>query len=282
MKTTFTNPIYRELKSLNFIKDKNLIKISEKTRDKKISVFQDKISKVIFLQKYKPNKKYNSNLKINISQLEDDLRRVKQFNRYCENKDVLDFGCGWGNFLFNLKKTRSLNGVELRNNCVNYIKNKNKKIRITKSLSNFDNQFDIITLFHVLEHLPQQTSTLKNLRKFLKKNGKIIIEVPHAEDFLLSRDDLKEFKDFTFWSEHLILHTYLSLKTILKVAGFKKIKISYFQRYSLNNHLGWIIKKKPGGHGFFKNIASKNQNEEYIKNLIKNKQTDTLIAEASN
>ena len=47
MKTTFTNPIYRELKSLNFIKDKNLIKISKKTRDKKISVFQDKISKVI-------------------------------------------------------------------------------------------------------------------------------------------------------------------------------------------------------------------------------------------
>ena len=104
MKTNFTNPIYKELKSLNFIKDKNLIKISEKTRDKKISVFQDKISKVIFLQKYKPNKKYNSNLKINISQLEDDLRRVKQFNKYCENKDVLDFGCGWGNFLFNLKK----------------------------------------------------------------------------------------------------------------------------------------------------------------------------------
>ena len=91
----------------------------------------------------------------------------------------------------------------------------------------------LLHLFHVLEHLPQQTSTLKNLKKCLKKSGKIIIEVPHAKDFLLSRDDLKEFKDFTFWSEHLILHTFYSLKMILKKSGFKKIKIRYYQRYGL-------------------------------------------------
>ena len=68
---------------------------------------------------------------------------------------------------------------------------------------------------------------------------------------------------------------------MLVKAGYKKIKISYFQRYNLNNHFGWLIKKKPGGHKFFKNIFSKKQNEQYVKSLIKFQQTDTLIAEAS-
>lgn len=280
MKINFSNPIYNELKSLRLINDKNIFKISKKTRDKKISVFQDKVSRIIFLQKYLSNKKYKSNIKM--IGLKDDLRRIKQFGKTCINKDILDFGCGWGNFLTSLKKTKSLSGIELREDCIDYLKRKRKKIFIERNLKDLKKKFDVITLFHVLEHMPEQVKSLKKIKKYLKKKGKIIIEVPHANDFLLGLDNLKEFKLFTFWSEHLILHTYLSLKTILKVAGFKKIKISYFQRYSLNNHLGWIIKKKPGGHEFFKNIASKNQNEEYIKNLIKNKQTDTLIAEASN
>ncbi len=47
----FTNPIYKELKSLKLISDSNLIKINNKTRDKKISVFKDNKQKIIFLEK---------------------------------------------------------------------------------------------------------------------------------------------------------------------------------------------------------------------------------------
>ena len=50
-------------------------------------------------------------IKSNLKQLNDDFRRVKQFNRYCLNKDVLDFGCGWGVFLSHLKKAKSLTGL---------------------------------------------------------------------------------------------------------------------------------------------------------------------------
>jgi len=93
------------------------------------------------------------------------------------------------------------------------------------------------------------------LKSKLNKNGKIIIEVPHAEDFLILQDELKEFKNFIFWSEHLILHTYNSLKTILFKSGFKKINIQYYQRHNFANHLGWFLKKKPGGHDFYKEIV---------------------------
>ena len=52
-----TNPIYFELIKLNLIKKTNIVKISNKCRDKKISVYQDKKTKVIFLEKYYFKKK---------------------------------------------------------------------------------------------------------------------------------------------------------------------------------------------------------------------------------
>ena len=112
----------------------------------------------------------------------------------------------------------------------------------------------------------------------LKNKGKIIIEVPHAEDFLILQEELKEFKNFTFWSQHLILHTYKSLKSILLKSGFKNINIQYYQRYNFSNHLGWFLKRKPGGHNFYKEIISDSLNSSYCENLKKLGQTDTLIA----
>ena len=47
-----TNPIYLELLKLKLIKKKNIIKISNRCRDGKIAVYQDKISKIFFLEKY--------------------------------------------------------------------------------------------------------------------------------------------------------------------------------------------------------------------------------------
>ena len=175
-----------------------------------------------------------------------------------------------------------MSGVELREECLKKISKLKNKIRVKKNINEFEKKFDVITMFHVLEHIPHQIQTLKIIKKKLKKNGKLIVEVPHADDFLLNFDELKEFKDFTFWSEHLILHTFFSLKKILRKAGFKNIKIRYFQRYGFDNHLGWFLKKKPGGHKFFRKYNSEILDASYVKNLMRLKKTDTLIAEAQN
>ena len=149
---------------------------------------------------------------------------------------------------------------------------------MSNNIDYFEHKFDLITMFHVLEHIPYQVETLKVLKSKLKKRGKIIIEVPHANDFLILQDELKEFKNFTFWSEHLILHTHNSLKKILSKAGFKNIKIQYYQRYNFSNHLGWFLKKQPGGHYFYKEIINDKLNTSYCENLKRLRQTDTLIA----
>ena len=299
------NPIYFELKKIKLISDKNLVKISNKTRDNKIAVIQDKKTKVIFLEKFIRDKSYyekvvydkidkydlilinesadkvvtNVNTKlIKTFKLDDDERRVKLFGKYCKNKNILDFGCGFGEFLNKIKNAKSYSAVELREQCIKLIKSKKKKISITNDIDNFQKKFDLITMFHVLEHVPNQIGTLKKIHSKLIKKGKVIIEVPHAEEFMIIQEELKEYRDFVFWSEHLVLHTYNSLREVLKKSGFKKIKINFFQRYNFANNLGWFLRRKPGGHMFNKDIINKQLNYEYCKNLEKIGKTDTLIA----
>ena len=297
------NPIFNELIKLKLVSKLNLITLSNKTRDKKIRVKKDLKTKIIFLDKYITSNEYYSSLKygdqdkkskkqsktqitsvqtfsrnIKTPIIEDDYRRAVQFKKYLKNKDILDFGCGWGGFLRNIKNYKSLSGVELRKECIHYISSNTKKINISDNINSFERKFDIITLFHVLEHIPYQLETLKVLKSKLRNNEKIIIEVPHAEDFLILQDELKEFKNFTFWSEHLILHTFKSLKTVLSKSGFKNINIQYYQRYNFSNHLGWFLMRKPGGHYFYKKIISDSLNSAYCENLVKLGQTDTLIA----
>jgi 2-polyprenyl-3-methyl-5-hydroxy-6-metoxy-1,4-benzoquinol methylase len=292
------NPIFNELKKFKLIKNSNLITLNNKTRDKRIRVIKDLKTKIIFLEKYiaskdnykdylrkdaKVNKKKKNQIKLLSSNvttpiIDDDIRRLTQFKKYFKNKNILDFGCGWGGFLRNIKNYKSLSGIELRKDCIKHIKTNIPRITVSDNLETFDRKFDLITMFHVLEHMPYQVDILKVLKSKLKNKGKIILEVPHAEDFLILQDELKEFKNFIFWSEHLILHTMKSLKTVLLKSGFNKINIQYYQRYNFSNHLGWLIKKKPGGHKLYKEIVSDKLNLAYCENLKRLGQTDTLIA----
>ncbi len=298
------NPIVDEFHKLKIINKKRLLKISNQTRDKKVKVYQDPKTKVILLEKYLTDINYYREIKqkekqsnkyldkftytkindfkyIKTANLQDDIRRNLTFRKFLLNKSILDYGCGWGSFLHLSKNiAQKLSGIEIRPNCINFIKKKSNFITLKKNLDEFDEKFDTITLFHVLEHLPNQVKNLILIRKKLKNRGKIIIEVPSAQDFLLNIENLYEFKKFTFWSEHLVLHSEYSLKKILKNAGFKKIKISFFQRYDLNNHIGWFLKKKPGGHEFYKSLFLSKENEAYKEFLVKIKKTDTLIAVA--
>ena len=290
-----TNPIFFEFIKLKLIDKKNIIKISNKTRDKNIKVFQDKISKIIFLEKVLSNSSnhYNtkfsdvdrikrknqvvelSKKKITIDILDDELRRYNKYAKIITNKSILDFGCGWGSFLFKAKQAKSRHGIELRKECKNYINSINKSIFIESSLEKIKKKFDVIVSFHTLEHLTDQVGTIKKLIDKLNNNGKLILEVPHAEDILLN---LKSFRDFSFFSEHLVLHTKDSLKKVLQKSGFKKIKIQYHQRYNFENHLGWFLKNKPGGHKMFKNFCTPELLKMYNKFLIKKRISDTLIA----
>lgn len=311
IKKNINNPVYKDLKKLKLINDRNIILLNKFTRDKKIKVYQDKKTKIVFLEKfvrltnyYKKQKGSTRDRQKSITYLRDgtvlktskvnfkneknsiknnivgdDIRRFEKFKKYLKKKKICDFGCGYAGFLtLSKKKTPNLFGIELNKFFLDYL-NKNKKyIKTNSSINKFNINFDIVTMFHVLEHLPNQIEILTNIRKKLKKKGKIIIEVPHSRDFLLEKFDLPEFKNFIFWSEHLVLHTKFSLISFLKKAGFKKIKISFCQRYGFTNHLNWFLNKQPGGHDIFKDLYNEKFDQSYRNYLEENEFSDTIIA----
>ena len=288
MRKPLKNPVIKELVDLKLVNLKNCSVISKTTRDKKIKVLQDKKSGIIFLEKFVRDKKYYQ-LDRKMSQKDiarytnllknDDKRRFNQFKNVLKSKRILDFGCEFGGFLKNITNSKKLHGLEINKNCIKFLKKKG--INVIDNLENNKLKFDVITMFHVLEHLPNQINILKRLRQNLDNNGKIIIEVPSASDLLISFKNLKSFKKFTFWSEHIILHTRDSLKKVLKASGFKNIRVINFQRYNLNNHLGWFLNNSPGGHLIFKDIYDEELNAAYSDFLVRKNKTDTLIAIAN-
>ncbi len=285
------NKIYSTLQKLGLTSKRSRIKFSKKTRDKeKQNVWLDKKSGVIYIDDYYVGDNeyelgnYRDNKKKitgdpSFERLEDANRRISFCKKFIKNKTILEFGCGNGDFLFLAKRiSKEITGIELQTDYRKYIQS--KKIKCFRNFEELEKKkFDVILSFHVVEHLPDPINEIKKLRTFLSSKGKIIIEVPHANDFLLTHAKVESFKDFTLWSQHLILHTKDSLFKLLKSVGFKKINIDGIQRYNIANHMNWLINNKSGGHkSYLAKLENRQIKKEYANFLSKLNANDTLIA----
>ena len=211
----------------------------------------------------------------------DCARRVKENAPFYIGKDITDFGCGEGDFLKETKEfAKSSVGIELQINCIKELNNIG--IRCENSLDMLENDsIDTFFLFHSFEHLPEPLKILKEIKSKLRKKGRVILEVPHANDFLISTIKDENFINFTLWSQHLILHTKNSLNKFLEYAGFQNVLIKGIQRYPLSNHFHWIINKKPGGHqSQFALLDTNDLKRAYEQTLANLGSTDTLLAVA--
>ncbi len=203
-----------------------------------------------------------------------------QYSGSVTNKRWLDVGCGSGAMLDRLgTRTISSAAIEPQGEFQRALRAKGYDVYADVRQAPSE-AFDVATLFHVFEHLPNPLADLQALRTKLVPGGKVVIEVPHARDFLLSFLDVAAFKDFTLWSEHLLLHTRDSLRRFLDEAGFTEVTIRGFQRYPLANHLHWLSQQKPGGHERWSMLRDADLDGAYGRVLADLDATDTLIAEA--
>jgi 2-polyprenyl-3-methyl-5-hydroxy-6-metoxy-1,4-benzoquinol methylase len=208
----------------------------------------------------------------------DDTRRFEFLKNSLVNKKVLDFGSGNGGFLELTKNiSKELLGVELEKAIIPFYKE--KKIPFENNLDNISDKFDIITSFHVIEHIKEPFIILEKLKNLLEDNGKLIIEVPNANDALLTIYENEAFSNFTYWSCHLYLYTQHTLNLLAKQSGFEVEFIKHIQRYPLSNHLYWLSKNKPGGHEKWGNFFDSNElTKAYENQLASLGATDTIIA----
>jgi len=207
----------------------------------------------------------------------DDQRRIDSYSQLLSNKVLLDFGCGAGGFLNkSLKFTSKSIGIEADSNTIDYWRG---KIDIFKSINDVNNEkFDIITAFHVFEHLPEPILILKELASLLKPGGKIIIEVPSSNDALFNLYNSMEYKKFSYWSQHLFLFNEHTISKLGEASNLQIAAVQQYQRYPLSNHLYWLSKGLPGGHHKWSFLDTPELKSAYTKSLALIGQCDTIIA----
>ena len=118
--------------------------------------------------------------------------KVSLINSYQPLKGrILDIGAGTGDFLLEAKNQNwDILGIEPND--------KAKGIAVGKGIKFGDtieklesNSFDVITMWHVLEHVPDVEHQIAELKRLLKPSGTIIIAVPNFKSY-----DAKYYKEF--------------------------------------------------------------------------------------
>tara|TARA_R110000868_G_scaffold143741_3_gene362247 strand:- start:39767 stop:40594 length:828 start_codon:yes stop_codon:yes gene_type:complete len=187
------------------------------------------------LDPYYNSAAYISHTDSNVSFEDRIYQGVKKFNlknklkivqRHTSGKKLLDVGAGTGDFLLVARENGwNVNGVE-PNSKAN-TKASEKGLNLKYSLEDFANEkFDVITLWHVLEHVPNLTDQVTRLSNLLEEGGALIIAVPNFKSF-----DALHYKNF--WAafdvpRHL---WHFSRTTISKL--FKKENMQVVKTYPM-------------------------------------------------
>ena len=151
-----------------------------------------------------------------------------------KEKNLLDVGCGTGDFLEIAQQNNwHVSGIEPNEKARNIANKKtNNVVFKTDQLLKFEsNSFDVITLWHVLEHLPNLEEQMATFKTLLKPNGTLIIAVPNYKSF-----DAIHYKQF--WAaydvpRHLWHFNKASISKLVSKQSFKvqKVKPMWFDSF---------------------------------------------------
>jgi 2-polyprenyl-3-methyl-5-hydroxy-6-metoxy-1,4-benzoquinol methylase len=111
--------------------------------------------------------------------------KLKIINKLTDTKTILDYGCGTGYFLSTCKQNGwAINGFE-PNIAAREQANVNANTTILSEIEDLKKikKVSLITLWHVLEHIPDLNKIFSILKSTLSANGKIIIAVPNHESY---------------------------------------------------------------------------------------------------
>jgi 2-polyprenyl-3-methyl-5-hydroxy-6-metoxy-1,4-benzoquinol methylase len=137
---------------------------------------------------------------------------------------ILDYGCGTGDFIKVLSNSKSdVSGFEPDQGAreLASIKSNTTIYHSLDQLKSVE-KFDVITAWHVIEHVDELRNTLKILRKSLKKGGHMIIAVPNSNSY-----DANKYKEY--WAgydvpRHLYHFTQDSFSVLIRLQKLSLIK----------------------------------------------------------
>jgi SAM-dependent methyltransferase len=165
-------------------------------------------------------------------------------------KKILDVGCGPGILLSKLKNYHRIEGIEPKESSFNY------EDEIDRLIHRFSfpedsnilpsEQYDIILLLDVLEHIEDETTALLEIRRLLKFGGSLIVTIPAF---------------MSLWGPHDIINHHLrrynmpDIKALISSCGLTQVWGSYlfgwcFVPVWLIRHIRRLSRRKRPSHDF--------------------------------
>lgn len=204
--------------------------------------------------------------------------KVALITKQQQNKgQLLDIGCGTGDFLVEAKNQGwTILGFE-PNSDAKALANQKGVLFTDDIFSLPEDTFDLVTMWHVLEHVPNLTDYIANLKRIVKPDGTIIIAAPNYKSY-----DAKYYN--RFWAaydvpRHLWHFSKTSIKRLFSDVDMelKKVKPMWFDSF----YVSLLSEKYKNGKmsfvkgffvGFISNVSGwfKNEFSSHIY-IIKNK-----------
>jgi 2-polyprenyl-3-methyl-5-hydroxy-6-metoxy-1,4-benzoquinol methylase len=141
---------------------------------------------------------------------------------------LLDIGSGYGFFLEEMK-TRGweVGGVELSETGRKYTRS---RIDVPvhsdplESLCLPENHYDVVTLFYVVEHLPDPVSTIREVRRILSPGGVVLLRWPHSTPIVRLLGPVSKRLDLFHTPFHLYDFSPKTINMLLAASSFKQIR----------------------------------------------------------
>ncbi len=171
------------------------------------------------------------------------LRLIRSLNK--ESTSVLDIGAGTGEFL-NLAKDNGwrVQGVEPNEKARNSATQKG--LDVQESIDRLEGRnFDVVTLWHVLEHLPDLENTITKIEAFVKPGGVLLIAVPNFRSF-----DAKHYKEY--WAAYDVpRHLWHFSKNSMKILFSSKMKLVKIKPMVFDSfYVSLLSEKHKNGNSF--------------------------------
>ncbi len=113
-------------------------------------------------------------------------QKFNLINNYKSGKNILDIGCGTGEFLnFFKNKNWNTTGIEPSSNARTSAENNyNLSVFDEDHLNSLEkNSFDVITMWHVLEHVSNLRERITQVKNLLANDGILVIALPNSNSF---------------------------------------------------------------------------------------------------
>lgn len=140
---------------------------------------------------------------------------------------LLDIGCSHGFFLKMAEDSGwRASGIDLAKEAVAHATSKGLDVSVATLFEKKyeDEEFDVVTMLYVLEHLPEPMRYLNEIQRILKPGGILLARVPHTTPIVKTLSLLRIPNALYDAPSHLSDFSPITISKMLKKAGFKSIR----------------------------------------------------------